>query len=543
MRARLVRWATLIALCVAVLAVVVSSAVPEVKPPLSVQWIYSMGPDWRKPDAPLIQGDRVYISYGGVLRCLDVVTGAELWQFKPKAGEVTTAPLAYQHLILVGADDSEMYAVNANDGTQVWDQVCAGVIGGDPILLNNLLIFGAQEMVYAMVPASGDLKWVCSLGAPVSEGPVTDGSMLYFLCVDGSLQSVDAAEGRFRWAAQLRTGPDAFPPVVADRRVVVASGKTLVAVSRSGAVSWSAELPLAIGGRPTVVDDQLYVPTVGGEAPGEERRVVTRISPTKVVSGVGQILVLYPRSGRQQRTAPYLVNGTATAPPLVEGGTMFVGTGSAVIYALSQETGAVNWVYRCIASDQPLDEASTYGIYAPFVAGGDALYCLTGSGDLYSMTSGAPDSAGPVFSSVKPESSDALPGGRPVDVTFTVTDGGSGVDPSSIQVTYDGTPIEAEFEPASGEVRLHVRSPKDGVHIVKATAKDYRGNVGTDTFSFLTDSSIKPPPSDQTRTGRQGAAGASRRGGTTGGATRGGGARGGGGGGMRGGGGGGMRGG
>ena len=542
MRARLLWRVVLIALSLVIITIVVTAAVSEVKPPLSVQWIYSMGLDTRKANPPLVRTDRVYVSHGGTLRCLDAVTGAELWEFKPKAGHVATAPVAFENLIMVGADDSVMYAVNASDGTQVWDQVCAGVITGDPIIMNDLLMFGAQEMVYAVAPANGQLKWICSLTAPVNEGPVSDGSMLYFLCQDGSLQSVDAAEGRYRWATLLRTGPTAFPPVVADRRVIVGGGKTLVAVSRSGAVSWSAEMPLAIGGRPTVVGDQLYVPTVAGEPTGGEARVVERISPTAVVSGVGQVLVLYPRSGRQQRSAPYAMSGTATSPPLLDAGSLYEGTANAVIYALNQETGAVTWVYRCIASDQPLDEASNYGIYAPFVAGPESLYCLSGSGDLYSLSASAPDSAGPVFSSMKPTSSDAL-SNRPLDVTFAITDGGSGVDPSSIQVTYDGTSVQAEFEAASGEARFHVRSPRDGVHIIKATAKDYRGNVGKDEWSFLTDASIKPPPSERAAQGRRGTTGGTTRrgGGAAGGGTRGGGTRGGGGG-MRGGGGG-MRGG
>jgi len=542
MRARLFWRAGLIALSVLAVAAIVTAAVSQVKPPMSVQWIYSMGIATEKPNPPLIQGDRAYVSYNGILHCLDGATGAEVWKFKPKAGRVTTAPLAYKNLIVVGADDSEIYALNAGDGKPAWDQVCAGVIGGDPIIVNDMLVFAAQDMVYAMDPAAGGLKWICSMSAPVSEGPVTDGTMLYFLCQDGSLQSVDATAGRFRWAVKLGTGPGAFPPIIAGQRVLVASGRMLVSVSRTGAISWTAELPLAVGGRPTLVGDQLYVPTVSGELPGAGRQAVQQISPTQVIAGAGQVLVLYPRSGRQQRSAFYGVSGTASSPPLIEAGMLFEGTANALVYALNQETGAVSWIYRCIDADQPLDEASNYGIYAPLAAGGDALYCLTGSGDLYSFSTSAPDSAGPVFSNMKPESSDALPGGRPVDVTFTVVDQASGVDPASIQATYDGTPVQTEFEPTSGEVRFHVRSPKDGAHIVKATAKDYRGNANTDQWSFLTDSSIKPPPSTRTQPGRGGTTRGGQtggRGGAGGGGMRGGG---GGGGGMRGGGGG-MRGG
>ena len=498
-------WAAQVSLCLLLVSVLATAARTEVKPPLSVQWIYSMGQDTRRPSPPLVQPGRVYISYGGKLHCLDAITGAELWKFDPKTGSVTTPPVAFQNLIIVGADDSTVYAVNAGDGKQVWDQACAGPVGGTPIILNDLLMLGAQEMIYAMVPATGQLKWVTSLTAPVNAGPVTDGTMLYFLCQDGSLQSVDAGEGRFRWVAMLRTGPNAFPPVVADRRVIVASGNTLVAVSRTGAISWTAEMPVGIGGQPSLIGDGLYVPTVGGAAVGPEGpQYVTRISPTSFVSGTGLIRVLFPRSGREQRTAPYAVSGSATSPPLLEGTALYEGTSNAVIYALNQETGATVWVYRCLSPDQSLDQASTYGIYAPFAIGNDSLYSVTGTGNLYCFSSGAPDTAGPVFSEMKPESSDALSSSKPVDVKFTIVDAGSGVDPSSIQGTVDGVPVQIEFEVASGEATFHLRSTRDGVHIVKVTAKDWRGNVGSEESSFLTDSSIKAAPSTGPGTGQAG---------------------------------------
>ncbi len=372
--------------------------------------------------------------------------------------------------------------------------------------------------------------------------------MLYFLCQDGSVQSVDAKEGRFRWATMLRTGPNAFPPTLAEGRVIVAGGTTLSAVSRTGAITWTAEMPIGIAGAPAVIEGGLYVPCVGGSG---EQSAVTYISPNQASTLTGVIRVLFPRSGREQRSALYSVSGSATSPPLLRDATLYEGTSNAVVYALSQETGAVLWTYRCLAPDQSLDAASTFGIYSPLESLDNSLYTVTGAGDLYCFSSGAPDYSGPAFGSMKPESSDALPGGDPVDVKFAVADSGSGVDPSTIQATFDGTPVDVEFDVPSGKAAFHIRSPKDGVHVIQATAKDWHGNAGSDEWSFLTDSSIKAAPSTAqpgtTGSLRRGGAGGGGRGGAGGGGRggggggRGGGGRGGGGGG-RGGGGGGRRG-
>ncbi len=534
MGARSLYWVTLIALCWLLgYSATGGVAPPEVKPPLTVQWIYSMGPGGRGTTAPVVESGQVYITYDGELRCLDAVTGAEQWKFAPKGVRVTTAPAVWEKTVIVGADDSSIYGLSISDGKQVWEQACAGPVGGDPIILDKLLMFAAQDMVYAMVPDGGAVKWICSLRSPVADGPVTDGSMLYFLCQDGTLQSVDAAEGRYRWTAILHTGPNAFPPVVADRRVIVAGGKTLVAVSRSGAVVWSREMPVGIGGRPTVVADTLYVPCVSGQGNPERPRyqAMDHLPPTE-----GEIYSLYARSGSADPSAVLRVIGAATAPPLLTGQLLYAGTGQALVYALDDSTGRVIWTYRCLSPDQGLSGATTYGIYAPIVSAGGSLYCLTGDGNLYCFSAGAPDSAGPVFGELKPEPGSALPGKKAVVVSFASADEGSGVEPDSVQATYDGQAMKVYYDVATGEGSFSIPSPKDGSHILKVSAKDYRGNSGSTEWSFLSDITIKPPAAERPaagtargRGGTQGAAAAGRGGGGAGGAGRGGGGRGGGG--------------
>jgi len=475
MRGKRSLWATLIACCLLVQVVALAAwGASPIAPPFSVQWICSMGPDPGNAKAPLAQSGRVYVAYAGALRCLDAVTGAEQWKFEPEGVRITTSPIACGDVIVVGANDSCLYGVRASDGEEIWKQTLAGAVRADPLVWNELVIVGAREMVYAIDPSSGDLRWICSLTSPVSEGPVTDGSMLYFLCQDGSLQSVDATRGRYRWTAPLHTGPNASPPVIAGRRVIVASGKTLVAVARSGSVTWEAEMPAGIGGSISVVGDAVYVPAVDG-----------------------QIWVLYGRSGQAVRPAPLRVAGAATSPPLVAGDLLFAGTSSALLYCLDHESGAVRWSYRCMAPDQSLGDASTYGIYASPVSADGYLYALTGDGDLYSFSASAPDVAGPVFSDLKPDPGEALPGGAPVTITFAVTDQGSGVDPASVGVTFDGRPAEVEFEVASGTGVVRILSPQDGSHVVRATAKDYRGIAGTKEWSLLTDASVQAPEGDQ----------------------------------------------
>ncbi len=441
--------------------------------------------------APVVKGDLVFVSHDGKLRCLELQTGAKKWEFEPKAeGEeeqveqtqettstpaakssarVSTAPLVVGDLVIVGADNSQLYGLHVSDGKQAWMARCAGPIAPSPLLYGDLVVLAAQEVVYAFDPSTGKPAWVASLDSGATWGPVSDGTGVYFLCYDGSLQAVDAERGRFRWRSRAFLGPRPFPPMIAARRVLMASGSSLMAMARTGAPSWTAEMPASIGAQPVVKGDTLYVPCVDGT-----------------------VLALYPSSGRDQHRKPVKVGNAATAPPLITGDVMFVGTAAALLYGADMASGEPTWAYRCRGPAQPLGVAAELGIYAPVVEADGAILCLTGGGDLFCFSPSARDSIPPSFSELKPESASALSSAEPVALTFVVVDDGSGVDARSVALTVDGNPTRVAFDPSNGVGEITFPSLPDGSHVVKVTAKDYRGNEGSVEWSFLTDKSIAP---------------------------------------------------
>jgi len=472
--------------CLLSLALTATASVSaELTPPLSVQWTYSMPADPRNTTTPLVHGDRVFLTHLGTIRCLDALTGEEQWNFSPDDASVATSPVAWEDLIIVGATDKSLYALNAATGEQVWERKCAGPIVPDPLVLDDLLMVGAAEMVYAIQPSDGAPVWVCSLEAQAQFGPVTDGSMLYFLCQDTSIQCVDAAKGRFRWRTAFTPGARIFDPVVGNRRVIVATGNLIHGFARSSNIAWSREMPAGVRATPTLVDDIIFVPCVDG-----------------------QIYTLYAGSGALYRGGTDLkLDDAISAPPLVTNTVVAAGAATGLVYLLDRDSGEVLWSYRCLTPDQFPDEGAEFGIYAPIVGDGDSVYCLTGTGDFFCFSSSAADVAGPAFAQFTPEGGSAQPSGVSLDISVAVSDTGSGVSPSSVRVTLDGVPIDVEFEPASGVASLRPAPLSDGPHIVSVTASDYRGNVASAEWSFLTDASIAPPETPdrpQSRTGQTG---------------------------------------
>jgi len=471
-----------------------------ISPPLSVAWVFSMGPEPENLLAPRPIGDRVYVTHDGKLHCLDARTGAEQWKLEPKEARVTTSPVPVGQRIVVGTDAGELIALNPADGKEAWKTRCGGPIAPDPLPFGDMVILGAREMVYGVNPATGAPKWVSSLTSAASVGPITDGEGVYFLCQDGSVQSIDPGTGRFRWNSQTIHGPRAFPPVMADRRVLVARSSTLMAVARTGKISWTREMPVGIGAQPTVIGDTIYVPCVDG--------LVHQLfagSGRDQLPGLGAKDPALRRQGnasrqRSEETPPYSGSATPiTAPPLLDGGLMVLGTAGALVNVVDMGTGEVKWSYRCRAPGQPVGAGADYGIYAPLVIAEGALYCITGDGDLYCFRASAGDGIAPRFAAFKPDPGSAQPGKGPLDISFAVTDEGSGVDPTSVTMALDGTPVKLKFDPLDGKGEAHFGSMPDGSHIVKVTAKDFRGNEGSVRWSFLTDKNIRPAGEPGTR--------------------------------------------
>jgi outer membrane protein assembly factor BamB len=491
----------------------------EIVLPMSTQWIQSMGYSRDNDSSPLPLGSHVFLTFDGALRCLDVLTGAELW--KTKVGEdssliITTAPVAYRDSVIVGTSGGQLLRLGA-DGTTVWKAEVKSAVAPDPLIVDDLVIAAAKQEVNAYNADTGKWQWSATLNSAVKYGPVTDGSSLYFMCYDGSVACVTTS-GRPRWQVPVPSGPKTFPLTLANERVVVASGTTLYTVGRTGVVRPFPELPAAIAGPLRVEGDVLFVPCVDDH-----------------------IITVSTRSGRPERGPEYQTDGNVTSRPLVTERSVIAGTSSGLVYGFDRETGAVRWIYRCREPEQPLDEPETVGVYAPLVATDSTVYCLTGTGDLYSFTGASGDSSGPQFAACQPE-----PDGDPVSPEDTVVlscaayDDSTGVDPRYIELYLDDKPISARYDAPSGVVTAVLANPPEGSHVVRAVARDFRGNTNSYEWSFLVDPNAEPKEPQSILGGRTGG----QRGGA-GGGTRGGGGGGtrGGGGGMRGGGGGGMRGG
>ena len=304
-----------------------------------------MGPDPNNTMSPLILGDRLFLTHQGILYCLDSLTGGQYWQVSVKDAHISSAPIAWKDLVIVGVDNGLLLALSPKDGTTVWKTDCGSYIAPTPAVIEGVLVVGCERTVLGLNPATGKTKWASMLTSGVQYGPLYEQGVLYFRCLDGSVQSLDLSNGQFRWRASVPSGPESYTPLVVDRRMLLFEGSQVYAVAHSGMISWTQHLPAGIGGPVALFEDKLYVPCVDGH-----------------------LYVLNPLSGRMQhigglqsRWVGYRASGGDGQADLL-GHLQLFG-----LRARSREPAKCAGYIVAAPREQPVDEPSVFGIYSPLV--------------------------------------------------------------------------------------------------------------------------------------------------------------------------------
>ncbi|RYX80460.1 hypothetical protein EON83_28450, partial [bacterium] len=168
-----------------------------------------------------------------------------------------------------------------------------------------------------------------------------------------------------------------------------------------------------------------------------------------------------------------------------------------------------------------------YGISAPPAVVNGQIFVQSDNAAMYSFTSQSIDADAPrvVEPSISvPDAQDQLtallvggnnnptvPGRGPFYFAAQLDDVGSGIDPKTIKVTVDGTPLDAknvEFDLASGILTVTLIDPAkggtnypDGQKSIGINVSDYAGNVQSAQFNFSVDNTAAAPTAQRNRGG------------------------------------------
>ena len=256
--------------------------------------------------------------------------------------KIVAPPLQVEDRVYVGTADNHILALNAVDGSQIWDFETDHAIWGQPAYRDGTLYVASMDWtVYALNAESGELIWNTELGGALASRPVLGEDLVYVSSYDGHVHALDMASGEERWKAPAEPAPDwvwGAPALDGESLYFGDIQGNLYAVnSQSGEELWTQPKTTDSGMQtsPIIANGTLYVATE--ETTGE--------SPT------GALTAYEAATGRQvwsEATAAPLY-----ATPVIVGDTIVVGqqTADALLIGFDLATGQERWRFALPQTD------------------------------------------------------------------------------------------------------------------------------------------------------------------------------------------------
>jgi outer membrane protein assembly factor BamB len=159
---------------------------------------------------PVIDGDALYAtSLGGAVYKLDKKTGDEIWKFDDVTSGIGGAVTVEDGSVYIGAFDSRLYALDAEDGSVRWTLKADNWFWARAVVEDGVVYASALDgKVYAVRADDGSPAWATPFdtGAPIRSTPALGGGGLLVISRDAQLHKLDLATGADLEASPVTVG-------------------------------------------------------------------------------------------------------------------------------------------------------------------------------------------------------------------------------------------------------------------------------------------------------------------------------------------------
>lgn len=295
----------------------------------------------------------------------DITAGIRAkWEFATE-DEIRSSPTYFDKYAFVGSYDTNVWAINLEDGELIWKRPSDGGIASSPVIdpENKQVLYGSEDYTYAAVSMrDGKIKWSYTTGGKIrSTGTVAHGHV-FFGSDDGKLYALLTNNGRYMWEYDAGAPIRTKPAVTNDRVIFGTEDGELVGLELSGSRKWAYRTRKAISSSPVVdIENYCYVGGVDGflyVIDAENGFSILRFrtngpifsSPVVMDSNVyfgsadGNFYCVNSVNGKEKWK--FETGSPIIASPIVHNGVVYFGGNNNTFYALDASSGTEKWRFE-----------------------------------------------------------------------------------------------------------------------------------------------------------------------------------------------------
>jgi len=204
--------------------------------------------------------------YGTTLTSLDPTNGNMVWSFKDAKGRWIGSPLATVDTIYAPNADNSLYALDFQ-GKQKWKFTTKAALWAQPVTDGKVIYQASMDhFLYAIQPQDGKQIWATNLGAAIVISPLLDSNgILYVGSLGNEVLAVQASNGNILW--RTATTGAVWSQIVLNNGTLYAgdlSGAIYAISADAGKILWQQEPGGVITGSLAVIPNGLVYGTDTG---------------------------------------------------------------------------------------------------------------------------------------------------------------------------------------------------------------------------------------------------------------------------------------
>ncbi len=162
-----------------------------------------------------------------------------------------------KHVIYVGSQDHNVYALRADNGSLLWHYQTGSSILSSPAILNEVVFIGSDDhYLYALRASDGSLLWRYRTGDSVESAIVAINDTVYVGSNDHYLYALRVSDGSLLWRFRAVWYVFSQPRIANDILYFSSANQLYALQTGDGTLVWSKSITAS---EPTVVNGVVYV--------------------------------------------------------------------------------------------------------------------------------------------------------------------------------------------------------------------------------------------------------------------------------------------